>query len=279
MNDHLRYRKYTEYLRKLGLALLMLVIACACSTKRQIIMEPLKEARSAFLIDELAKNELRFSWFSAKFSIDYIYDKKLTEFKGQIRVRKDSVIWLSFSPALGIEMARLKITNDSVLFINRINKTYLRGDYDFINDYLQTNIDFDILQAIIIGNDFQFYDKTKFRASIDNQEYKLSTAERRKLKKFVKLGETDRAFYQDIWLNPYNYKITRVNLKEIANDKKLEAYYGKFKDHDGQLFPFNILFEISADEKISVEVVYSRIRIDQSLSFPFTIPSKYERIF
>jgi hypothetical protein len=279
MNDHLRYRRYTARLRKLVLALLMLVIAYSCSTKRQIIMEPLKEARSAYLIDELAKNELRFAWFSAKFSIDYIYDKKLTEFKGQIRIRKDSVIWLSFSPALGIEMARLKITNDSVLFMNRINKTYLLGDYDFINDYLQTNIDFDILQAIIIGNDFQFYDKTKFRASIDNQEYKLSTAERRKLKKFVKLGETDRAFYQDIWLNPYNYKITRVNLKEIANDKKLEAYYGKFKDHDGQLFPFNILFEISADENISVEVDYSRIRIDQSLSFPFTIPSKYERIF
>lgn len=262
------------------MGIIMIIILGACSTKRHIIKEPLKEAGAAYLLEELAVNELRFSWFSAKFSIDYIYDKKLTEFRGQIRIRKDSIIWLSFSPALGIEMARLKITNDSVFFINRINKTCLRGDYRFINEYLQTNLDFDILQSLIIGNDFQFYEKSKFRASVDSWEYKLSTAERRKLKKFVKHDETNaKAFYQNIWLNPENFKITRVTIKEITNDKKLDAYYSDFKDHEGQLFPFDIVFEIMADEKITVKVNYSRIRIDKPLSFPFSIPSKYERIY
>jgi len=260
-----------------GLALGL--ILGACSAKRHVIKEPLKEARSTYLLEELANSELQFDWFTAKFSIDYIYDKKLTEFRGQIRIRKDSIIWLSFSPALGIEMARLKITTDSVFFMNRLNKTYLCGDYRFINDFLQTNIDFDILQSIIIGNDFQFYEKSKFRASIDNKEYKLSTTERRKLKKFVKSDETDaKAFYQNIWLNPETFKITRVTLKEITKDKKLDAYYSNFKEHEGQLFPFDIVFEIMADEKIVVKVDYSRIRIDEPTSFPYTIPSKYDKI-
>jgi hypothetical protein len=262
------------------LALLVGIFLAGCSTKRHVIKEPLKEAKSTYLLEKLAENELQFSWFSAKFSIDYIYDKKLTEFKGQIRIKKDSIIWLSFSPALGIEMARLKITNDSVFFMNRINKTYLRGDYRFINEYLQTNIDFDILQSLIIGNDFQFYEKSKFRASIDNQEYKLSTTERHKLKKFAKQDETDaKAFFQQIWLNPENFKITRVSIKEITNDKKLDAKYSKFKDNEGQLFPFNIEFVIQAEEKITVKVNYSRITIDEAKSFPFTIPSKYDRIY
>lgn len=261
-------------------AVAAMFILGSCAGKRQIIKEPLKEAGAAYLLEELAKNELQFEWFSAKFSIDYIYNKKLTEFKGQIRMRKDSVIWLSFSPALGIEMARLMITNDSVFFINRINKLYLKGDYKFINDYLQTNIDFDILQSFIIGNDFQFYEESSFKASIDKEEYKLSTAERRKLKKFMKIDETDaKAYYQDIWLNPYNFKITRVNIKEITNDKKLDAYYSDFKDHEGQLFPFKIVYEITADENVLVIVKYSRIRIGEELSFPFTIPDKYERIY
>ncbi len=260
--------------------LLLLAILAGCSAKRHVIKSPLKEAKSTYLLEKLAENELQFDWFSAKFSIDYIYDKKLTEFRGQIRIQKDSIIWLSFSPALGIEMARLKITNDSVFFMNRLNKTYLRGDYRFINEYLQTNIDFDILQAFIIGNDFQFYEKSKFRASIDNQEYKLSTTERHKLKKFVKQDETSaKAFYQNIWLNPENFKITRVDIKEITNDKKLDAHYGNFKDHEGQLFPFDIMFEIIADEKITVKVDYSKIKLDEPHTFPFTIPSKYERIY
>lgn len=261
-------------------AVAVVLILGSCAGKRQIIREPLKEAGADYLFGELAKNELQFEWFSAKFSIDYIYNKKLTEFKGQIRMRKDSVIWLSFSPALGIEMARLMITNDSVFFINRINKLYLKGDYKFINDYLKTNIDFDILQSFIIGNDFQFYEESSFKASIDKEEYKLSTAERRKLKKFMKIDETDaKAYYQDIWLNPYNFKITRVNIKEITNDKKLDAYYSDFKDHEGQLFPFKIVYEITADENVLVIVKYSRIRLGEELSFPFTIPDKYERIY
>lgn len=260
--------------------LLVFGIVCGCSTKRNIIKEPLKEAKSVFLLEELASSELQFDWFSAKFSIDYIYDKKLTEFKGQIRIRKDSIIWLTFTPALGIEMARIMITYDSVFYMNRINKTYLNGDYRFISDFLKTNIDFDILQSIVIGNDFQFYEKSKFRATVDNQEYKLSTTERRKLKKFMKKDETDaKAFYQNIWLNPENFKITRVTLKEITNDKKLDAYYSDFRDQNGQLFPFDIKFEIMAEEKIVVKVKYSRIRIDEPFSFPFTIPGKYERIY
>lgn len=261
-------------------AVVFLLFLGGCTTKRQVFKEPLKEAKSTYLFEELAKNELQFTWFSAKFSIDYIYDKKLTSFKGQIRILKDSIIWLSFSPALGIEMARLKITNDSVFFMNRINKTYLRGDYRFINEYLQTNIDFDILQSFVIGNDFQFYEKSKFRATIDNNQYKLSTSERRKLKKFVKQDESEaKAYYQEIWLNPETFKINKVNIKEITNDKKLDAHYSKFKDHEGQLFPFDIIFEITADEKITVEVDYSRIRLDEAMSFPFTIPSKYDRIY
>ncbi len=264
----------------LPVLLAMMLVMGSCASRRQIIKEPLKEAKTAYLFEELARKELRFEWFSAKFTIDYIYDKKLTEFKGQIRILKDSVIWLTFSPALGIEMARLMITNDSVFFINRINKLYLKGDYRFINDYLQTNIDFDVLQSLIIGNDFQFYEETSFRAGIDKEEYKLTTTERRKLKKFMKSNETDaKAYYQDIWLNPDNFKITRVNIKEITNDKKLDAYYSDFKDEEGQLFPFRIIFEITADENVTVKVNYSRIRIDEPLSFPFSIPDKYERIY
>ena len=280
MNSFLRFSIPANKQTVIIVGLLLVFSWGACSTKRHVIKEPLKEAKATYLLEELAKSELQFSWFSAKFSIDYIYDKKLTEFKGQIRISKDSIIWLSFSPALGIEMARLKITNDSVFYMNRISKTFLKGDYRFISDYLQTNIDFDILQSLIIGNDFQFYEKSKFRASIDNQEYKLSTSDRRKLKKFVKQDETDaKAFYQNIWLNPMNYKISRVTLKEITNDKKLDAYYSDFKDHEGQLFPFDIVFEIMADENIKVKVKYSRIRIDEPLTFPFSIPTKYERIY
>ncbi|MCB0807539.1 MAG: DUF4292 domain-containing protein, partial [Bacteroidales bacterium] len=100
-----------------------------------MIKEPIKEYGADYLFDKLKENELKFEWFSAKFNLDLIIDKKKNSFRGQLRMRKDSAIWVSFSPALGIEMARLLITEDSVKFINRINKTYFAGDYRVVNNF------------------------------------------------------------------------------------------------------------------------------------------------
>ncbi len=103
-------------------------------------------------------------------------------------MQKDSVIWLSFSPALGLEVARLKITPDSIKFMNRLDRVYFEGDYQLLNNFLQTTIDFDILQSLLIGNDFTFYDNNSFRASIDALEYRLSTTSRTKLKTLIETG-------------------------------------------------------------------------------------------
>ncbi|MCF8229200.1 MAG: DUF4292 domain-containing protein [Bacteroidales bacterium] len=251
----------------------------ACKTTRSVIKKPIKEEGPDYLFDKLKDNELEFNWFSAKINIDLVIDKKKTSFKGQIRIKKDSLIWVSFTPALGIEVARLMISEDSVKYINRLNNTYFLGDYQFLNNFLETSIDFDVLQSFIIGNDFQYYEIEKFRASIDAMEYRLSTAARQKLKKYVKKHEVPQVFLQNIWLDPENFKITKVNIRELnQQNRKLEAFYQEFKDVEGQLFPSKMIFEISAGENILVDVNFSKIAVKDPLRFPFNIPGRYERI-
>lgn len=253
----------------------------SCRSPRSIMKAPIKEKGPEYLFTQLSNNELKFDWLTAKVNIEYIEDDKKTNFQAQIRLRKDSVIWMSFSPALGIEVVRLMITNDSVKFINRLNKTYFFGDYKFVNDFLKTNIDFDVFQSFLTGNDFQYYEKAKFKASVDNHEYKLSTTSRHKLKEFVKHSdENPIVFIQNIWLSPDNFKITAVKIKEIEKEnKKLEAFYNEFKIIDGQLFPVDVNFKISAEIDISVSIDYSKIVLNKSMRFPFKIPEKYERIY
>lgn len=262
------------------ISIILTLILFSCKTTRTIIKEPIKEYGADYLFEQLKNNELKFDFFSAKFSIDYINDKNKTSFKGHIRIKKDSLIWISFSPALGIEVARLMITNDSVKFINRINDTYFIGDYDFVNDFLETNIDFDIIQSFITGNDFTYYENGKFRASIDSKEYRLSTAARSKLKKYVKESEENpKVFIQTIWLNPESFKISQVHIKEIKKENiKLVAIYDDFVFIDEQLFPSNINFHVIAENNIKVAVDYSKIVINKPLRFQFKIPRKFTQI-
>jgi hypothetical protein len=253
------------------------LVVTSCSPARQIMKAPIKEEGADYLFAKLKEKELKYDWFSAKFSAEYSNEGKENSFNGQIRIRKDSLIWISLIPMLGIEAVRLMISQDTVKLINRLNNTYFIGDYEYVNRFLNTNIDYDLLQAFLLGNDLQFYEEAKFRASIDRGEYKLSTGERQKLKKFVRNSQENlKIFIQNIWLDPVNFKITRTDVKEIRRDNiKLESTYGAFEAVEGQLFPREMNYIIWAVNTIRVKADFSRMVINVPLQFPFKIPGSY----
>ncbi|HLO90753.1 MAG TPA: DUF4292 domain-containing protein [Lentimicrobium sp.] len=261
------------------LIVITLVIATACSTARKLIKEPLKEQGTDFLVNNLKKNELNYEYFSAKFSAKYKQDKKETAIAGQLRIRRDSAIWISVSPIMGIEMIRLLITNDSIWYVNRIDNTYFTGAFDYIDLLKNSTLDFDMLQSFLTGNDFTRYESTSFKGGVDNSEYTLQTTERRKLKKYLKSNQDVNIPIQHLWLNPETFKITRILIREIAqNGKKAEARY-THQNINGQLVPVIVNFEAeTGKEKATVHVEYSKINLSQPLQFPFRIPEKYSRI-
>ena len=252
----------------------------SCHPQKKVIKAPIKEEGADYLFSKLKQNELKFEWFSAKFSANYQNKGESNSFDGQLRICHDSVIWLSFSPMLGIEVFRILITTDSVKFINRINNTYFTGDYNYLNKFLNTNIDFDILQSFLTGNDLSFYEEGKFKASLDGDQYKLSTAERGKLKKFVRGSEEQiMILIQNIWIDPETFKINKADVKEIRRPNiKLEASYSGFEKINEQLFPRNVEFDLSAENRIQLSVEFNRININTPQSFPFKIPTNFRQV-
>ncbi len=265
----------------LNAAILLSVLSLAsCSASQKAIKAPIKEEGAEYLFNKLKEKELQFNWFNAKFSAEYENKGKSNSFSGQIRIRKDSLIWISLTPMLGIEAVRLMISQDSVKMINRLNDTYFIGDYEYVNQFLNTNIDYDLLQAVLLGNDLQFYENGKFRASVDRDEYKLSTMERRKLKKFVRNSQENlKIFIQQIWLDSQTFKITHAEVKETRRENiRLESTYANFEDVSGQLFPKDMKYTIWAENTIRVSAGFSRMQINTPQQFPFKIPASYTRV-
>ena len=188
---------------------------------------------------------------------------------------------MSFSPALGIEAARVLLTNDSVKFMNRLNKTYFIGKYDLIDSLLNTTIDYSILQAMMVGNDLAQYDINKFKSSIDGGLYRITIQERKKIKNYLRQDEIDsKVLIQQIWLDPENFKMRRVDLKELNGDnKKLVVYYDEYEMYNGQLFPTRLYITISSQKQINIDVKFIKAEMDVPLKFNYRIPSKYESLF
>lgn len=256
------------------------VAAIACTTPRSIIKAPLKSQGESYLLEKMSAAETKFTSLNTRINITLVDEKKSkTNLNGQLRILKDSIIWISLSPALGIEAARLVLTQDSIKFINRLDKTYFVGDFNFVNQIFGTTVDFDMVQAIITGNDMENYDKENFRGSIDQLEYKLSATNRLKRKKILKQTDTPNVLVQNIWLDPSTFKITRINLKEFNNENiKLQATYSDFETINNQLIPQSIQFELHGGKKLNLFFNYSKIEIDNRLSFPFKVPDSFNKM-
>lgn len=253
----------------------------SCTGSRKAVREPIKEQGAEFLMNKLKEHELKFQQLSAKFNVTYEVDNKKTNVSGNLRIDRDSIIWISITPVLGIEAVRFMLTPDSIKYINRLNNTYFLRDFVYINQLLNKTLDYDMAQAFLIGNDFSLYDSNSFKASVESQEYKLNTVNRRKLRRYVRRSEDDISIpIQSIWLDPVNFKISKVLLKEAERDsRKFEAQYAEFAEVDGKLIPTSLDFKVETDkQKIRIEITYSKIQLDQEQTYPFRVPESYSEI-
>lgn len=260
--------------------LVTVMMILSCTPARKIIKQPIKEEGVDYVFGLLKKHEFTFERFNAKYTASANIDKKKSTLSGQVRILHDSLIWVSITPALGLEAARILISLDSVLFMNRIDNTYMRTDYTFINNNLNSGFDFDLLQALLLGNDLSFYENDKFKVNLDEMKYRLSTVGRRKLKRYIRnLAENQKVLIQSIWVDPESGKIVKVSTKELGKDnKKLEVDYSNFQAVGDQVYPSHLEVKIDAEKRINISVDFTKIKLDEPMTFPFTIPAKYTRL-
>jgi len=262
------------------LASLSLMFLASCTGERRILKAPLQELGQDYLFQKMIDSQPDFSTLSLRASIHYRDKKNDVDLKANIRIAKDSAIWVSVSPLLGIEAARLLFTKDSVKLIDRFNKAYFVGDYGFFADFYKLDFDYDIIQSLLLGNDVKGYDRGELKASIDNKMYYLRTAHRRKFKREVLNHRDDaRCLFQDIWLDAAMFRINRIKLKEVSNqDRELIVEYSEFSKLLLRQLASVIDVQVIDKDKISIGIKYSKVVVNEEVSFPITIPTGYEPI-
>ncbi len=257
------------------------LVLSSCKSTKKTLKKPIKERGFDYLYSKMKEHQVKFDYFNAKLNITYYQDKKSkTELKGQLRMKSDSIIWLSVSPALGIEALRMEMTPDSVKVINRLNKTYLLGDYELIKEILNTTIDFSIIQDLLLGNDLSQYSVKKIKVKVDKDLYNISILKRRKLKKYIRnQNNMSLILINDFWIDPYTYRIKKMKITEFGDLlKSLVVYYDDYTIIDGQMIPLSIVIDIFADKRLNIKIKYKKVEIDKPLKFPFKISKKYNEM-
>ncbi|NNM95103.1 MAG: DUF4292 domain-containing protein [Bacteroidia bacterium] len=289
-----RSRAYIFYLwhnriAAAGLALLVLLSVSCKSThsikavKQQSPPVPsLKKMNIYTLSSKIRSRQFNYKWISAHFSINISVDSSSNSFGGTVRMRKDSVIWLSIAPLLGIEADRIMLTQDSAMEMNRLKDTYFKDDYDYINSRLHEDLDFELIQAIMIGSRMEFInDTSKMKSYFNGSEYIVSTIRRKRMRRVLYRNKPpvhNRNEVQFIFLDPSDFHITHVKVQDFVNHRSFDAYYSDFQKVDSVNFPFHIECVIAAERNIKIDLQYKKVIFKPDEEVPFFIPKKYERI-
>ena len=103
------------------------IILCSCGIKNVTTrVEHKNQFNKAHLTQTvIEKNSyLNYNWLHFSGKVDINTQQISQNIKINIKSKKDSLIWVSFRSLLGIEVARVKLTKDSLYIINRLAKTY-----------------------------------------------------------------------------------------------------------------------------------------------------------
>ena len=94
-----------------------------------------------------------FEWLTANMSIQTEGNSQsFNDLSGQLRIRNDSLLWLSVTATMGVEVLRAKVSNDSVWLINRLEKTYLAEPLDTVSAQLGMPLSLPLLQTSLLDN-------------------------------------------------------------------------------------------------------------------------------
>lgn len=216
------------------------------------------------MLGQLEKRKLDFTTFSAKINVDYESgDGKKYDVNANLRMYKDSVIWISITAILGVEALRAYITKDSVKLLNKQDKIYTARSVSYLQELTALPLDLHTLQDIIMGNPVFIDSNLVSYSTTENSVSILNIGEW--FKNLVTLSKTGRL---------ENSKLDDVN---VARSRTCNLTYDDYEHKEGVEFASKRRITITEKSRLDIKLNFKQYGFNETLSFPFPIPKNYTR--
>ena len=289
------------------LSLVALLVLSACHSAKPVptgtptLPPPRSSEETLAALKTHGADTLRY--YSAKAEVDLQMDTDRKSFKAHLRLVRDSAAWVSVTPALGIEVARLLVTLDSVMFVDKIHDTFWTGDTAMARTRFGMQPGLGLLQSALLGLPFGLDHGEKYRSDREDGTYTLTSKEKRRFVKAAedispgdtlpddkdmrerrlertlrKAGRKDAAVFK-YWIQPDSMVVDRVMVTDLAHDQQADVRFFDRTWVENTPVPARIVLSLSAPGRsASATLVLGNIQLHGPLHLPFRIPEKFSRM-
>ena len=228
---------------------------------------PTHEDSMNFIKETLGKvdaGRIGFTTFSAKVNVDYQgTDNKKYDVNAQIRMYKDSVIWITVTAIFGIEGMRAYITRDSVKILNKQDKTYTARSVAYLQEITALPLDLRSVQDILMGNPV-FLDTNIVSYSRTDNSISL-----------VSIGNWFKHFLTVTQAG--KIENSKLDDRDPSRSRTCNLSYTEYENKKGVNFSTKRRITVSEKSNLDIKLDFKSYDFNETLSFPFNIPKSYKR--
>ena len=248
---------------RISILMVFLLTLGSCKSTKSISGGEVNARMSAKnIITAHYSNQPKFKTLRGRVKIDYANGDDSQGVNVSLRMEKDKVIWMS--APLGV--VKVHITPNKVSFYNKLQNEYFDGDFSYLSNLLGTELDFEKVQNLLLGNAVLDLRKEKFNSEVYNGNYQLKPKKARELFKIL------------FQLEPKNFKIAEQEILQPENARQLMAKY-TYQDISGNVLPeeVKIIAEESGD-LTTIDLSFRNLELNKPMNFPYKVPKGYDKI-
>jgi len=242
--------------------LFFLVISCKSKKNKSRFVIDSSVSTKEIIDKHLAENSLDFQTLHIKGKTSY----SLFTINLDIRIQKDEIMLISARVPIVGNVAKVKITADSVHYHSNYFKEYFQGDYVFLSNWLGVELDFQKVQNLLLGRTLEKVIPEKTNLQIENNHYRIST----------KKNDLRTTYFFD----PEHFSLAKQLVQQPNAQREITITYSKYKNENNTNIPYQLLlfFTENNDNPNTFEIEYKTIEWNTELTFPYQTPIGYRKI-
>jgi hypothetical protein len=264
------------HMKKINIYILV-ILSClltfsSCKKKAELIKKG-ATADEKMRYSTTLTNALDFNTLQSKISIKLNAGTTSQSVSGTLKIQRDQKMQISIAPFLGIELAKIEISNDTIKIADRINKKYLVESISEYREALPVDIRFETVQSLLLNNIF-----IPGKTALTDNDFSSFSWRTESDGLIIAKVKDQNIFNLDFILNRDN-ELERTIVSTNRGSNNLDWKYSQFQPFNNIYFPYRSEINYSDDKnKCNIVINYSKIELDNNINFNFTIPSSYKKI-
>ena len=264
-----------------GGLLLFLLLLASCATKRQgastsaVATGGTETTVTALqnIVETVNANRQDETFATAKMNLTITSADKSLSIGGNLRMKRDDVIQLSLVTFGILEVARIEITPDYFLAIDKLGRQYVKAPYADVSFLKSAGIDFYTLQSLfwdelfVLGAGKSAPGEKQFKKTIDGDRATLTNADSRLAVLSFSVNVASGLLRQ-----------TTVSPHSASSSPYLTWKYDDFSSLGKKSFPTSHTLTIRSSKPISASLSLSNLRNDSGWETRTEVSSRYKEV-